>query len=33
MVLTYLQGSNGDADIQNRFVDPGGEGECGMNGE
>ena len=30
---TYLQGSNGDTDIQNRLVDTVGEGEGGMNWE
>ena len=29
----YLQGSNGDADIENRLVDTGREGEGGMNWE
>ena len=31
----YLQGRNGDADIENRLMDTGGweEGESGMNGE
>ena len=35
MVLMNLQGSNGDADIENRLMDPGSgeEGESGMNGE
>ena len=30
---TYLQGGNGDADIENVLVDTVGEGESGMNGE
>ena len=30
---TYLQGSNGDADIENRFVDTAGDGEGGTNWE
>ena len=30
---TYLQGSDGDADIENRLVDTLGEGEDGTNGE
>ena len=32
---TYLQGSDGDADIENRLMDTGGgeEGEGGTNGE
>ena len=30
---TYLQGSNGDPDIENRLVDTVREGECGMNWE
>ena len=29
----YLQGSNGDADIENRFVDTAGDGEGGTNWE
>ena len=28
-----MQGSSGDADIEKRLVDPGGEGEAEMNGE
>ena len=32
MVLMNLsQGSSGDADVEKRLVDPGGEGEGGMN--
>ena len=30
---TYWQGSNGDKDIENRFVDTGWEGDGGTNGE
>ena len=30
VLMKYLQGSNGDADIGNRFVDPGREGEGRM---
>ena len=30
---TYVQGSNGDTDIENRFVNTVGEGEGGMNWE
>ena len=30
---TLLQGSNGDTDIENRFVDTVGEGQGGTNGE
>ena len=30
---TYLQGGNGDADIEKRLVDTEGEGAGGMNGE
>ena len=30
---TYLQGSNGDTDIENRLVDMVREGEGGTNGE
>ena len=35
MVLMNLQGSNGDADIENRLMDPGSgeDGESGMNGD
>ena len=30
---TYLQGRNGDADVENRLMDTAGEGEDGTNGE
>ena len=30
---TYLQGKNGDTDIENRLVGAVGEGESRMNGE
>ena len=30
---TYLQGRNRDADVENRHVDTGGEGEGGTNWE
>ena len=33
MLMKYLQGRNGDADIENRLVNTVGEGESGMNGE
>ena len=32
-ILVYLQGSNGDADIENRLVDTEREREGGTNGE
>ena len=31
VLMSILQGSNGDADIENRLVDTIGEGEGGMN--
>ena len=30
---TYLQGKNGDADVENRLVDTAGKGEGGTNWE
>ena len=33
LLMNYLQGSNGDADIKNTLVDTGGEEEGGMDGE
>ena len=30
---TYLQGRDGDTDVENGLVDPVGEGKSGMNGE
>ena len=31
MVLIFLQGRNGDADVENGFADTAGEGEAGRN--
>ena len=31
--LNYLQVNSGDADIENRFVNTVGEGQCGTNWE
>ena len=32
-ILIYLQGMNGDVDVENELVDTVGEGESGENGE
>ena len=32
-ILIYLQGMNGDIDVENEVVDTVGEGESGKNGE
>ena len=32
-ILIYLQGMNGDVDVENELVDTVGEGESGKNGE